>query len=184
MTSAWSGRIEQALRELIGDLGKERVRYCLIGALALGAWGQPRATQDLDVLIVLEGKRRDRLLQALQGRGFFLDTEWAEHNPMIREKHARLRWKGIPVDLISTRDDHDKNVLVRRRRKRLGAMMLWVIGPEDLILQKLKAGRPRDLEDSLSVIVRQGKRLNSKYLNRWARRLGVHKELAYLIGRP
>lgn len=50
MTTEWSERIEQALRELIVGLEKERVRYCIIGALALGAWGQPRATQDLDVL--------------------------------------------------------------------------------------------------------------------------------------
>ena len=181
MTAEWGERIEEALRELIFGLEKERVRYCLIGALALGAWGQPRATQDLDVLVVLKGKRRDRLLQALQGRGFSIDTEWAEHNPMIRDKHARLRWSGIPIDLMSTRDDHDKNVLVRRRRQRLGPALLWVIGPEDLILQKLKAGRPRDLEDSLSVIVRQGKRLNRTYLNRWARRLGVKSELEYIL---
>lgn len=181
MTTEWSERIEQALREFIVGLKKERVRYCIVGALALGAWGQPRATQDLDVLMVLEGKKRDHLLQALQNRGFSLDTEWAEHNPMIRDKHVRLLWSGIPVDLMSTRDDHDKNVLVRRRRVPLGPVPLWVAGPEDLILQKLKAGRPRDLEDSLSVIVRQGKRLNMKYLNRWARSLGVHEELTYLM---
>lgn len=181
MITKWGKRFERALHELIGGLEKGRIRYCVIGAFALGAWGQPRATQDLDVLVVLEGRRRERLLQALQGRGFSLDAEWADQNPMIRDKQMRLRLGGIPVDLMLIRDDHDRKVLVRRRRQRLGSIMLRVISPEDLILHKLKAGRPRDLEDSLSVIVRQGKRLNTKYLKRWARRLGVHEELAYLM---
>jgi hypothetical protein len=174
-------RFERAFHELIAALEKERARYCVIGALALGAWGQPRTTQDVDVLVTLEEKKRDRLLLTLRGKGFSLDAEWAKANPMIRDRHIRLRWKQIPADLMLSRDAHDLSVLERRRRTRLGAMRLWVAGPEDLILQKLKAGRPRDFEDALSVIVRRGKRLDIAYLRRWARRLGVHDELAYLM---
>lgn len=183
MATEWNKRFERAFHELITALEKGRVRYCVIGALALGAWGQPRTTQDLDVLIVLKGKKREHWLQVFQDRGFSVDTEWAEHNPLIRNKQIRLRWKGIPVDLLSPRDDHDEKVLVRRRRKQLGNMKLWVISSDDLILHKLKAGRPRDFEDALSVIVRQGKRLDTAYLKRWGRRLGVHEELSYLMER-
>ena len=179
----WGERLERALRDLVGGLGKARVRYCVIGALALGAWGQPRTTQDLDVLVALEGVRRERMLRALQRRGFEVDKEWAKHNPMIREWQIRLRRHGVPVDLLLPRDNHDRSVLDRRRLKKLGAIRLWLISREDLILHKLKAGRPRDFEDALSVIVRQGRRLDAKYLNHWGRRLGVREELAYLSAR-
>lgn len=40
---------------------------------------------------------------------------------------------------------------------------------EDLILHKLFAGRPRDIEDSEGVVLRKGADLDWAYLRRWAR---------------
>lgn len=175
--------LEQALQHAVRVLGKQRAPYCVIGALALGAWGQPRTTQDVDLLVLLEGGKRARLLADLERDGFTVDTKWARYNPMIRDRHIRLLRRTVPVDLLLPRDAHDEQVLKRRRRKSLGSLRLWVISPEDLILHKLKAGRPRDFEDSLSVIVRQGDRLDLEYLTHWGDRLGLHEELTYLLSR-
>lgn len=183
MRQASSDPLEQTLQRVVRVLGKRRASYCVIGALALGAWGQPRTTQDLDLLTMLDGVKRSRVLADLQQNRFKLDTEWSKYNPMIRDWHFRLQHHGIPVDLLLPRDAHDLAVLERRRRKTLGSLRLWVISPEDLILHKLKAGRPRDFEDSLSVIIRQGKRLDLKYLNHWGGRLGLQEELTYLLSR-
>ena len=114
---------------------------------------------------------------------FTVDAEWARSNPMVRDRHIRLLRRTVPVDLLLPRDAHDEQVLKRRRRKALGALKLWVISAEDLILHKLKAGRPRDFEDSLSVIVRQGDRLDLEYLSHWGNRLGLREELTYLLSR-
>lgn len=46
---------------------------------------------------------------------------------------------------------------------------------------KLKAGRPYDFGDVATVIVRQGDRLDLEYMLRWARRLGIESELAYIL---
>jgi len=180
---ASSDPLEQSLQRVVRILGKRRTSYCVIGALALGAWGQPRTTQDLDLLVLLEGEKRARVLADLERDGFTIDTKWARYNPMIRDRHIRLIRHTVPVDLLLPRDAHDEQVLKRRRRKTLGSLRLWVIGPEDLILHKLKVGRPRDFEDSLSVIVRQGNRLDLKYLNHWGNRLVLHEELTYLLSR-
>jgi hypothetical protein len=53
---------------------------------------------------------------------------------------------------------------------------------EDFVLQKLKVGRPRDFEDAVSVIERFRERLDRRYLERWAGRLGVLAELDYVMG--
>jgi len=180
---ASSDPLEQSLQRVVRILGKRRTSYCVIGALALGAWGQPRTTQDLDLLVLLEGEKRARVLADLERDGFTIDTKWARYNPMIRDRHIRLIRHTVPVDLLLPRDAHDEQVLKRRRRKTLGSLRLWVISAEDLILHKLKAGRPRDFEDSLSVIVRQGNRLDLKYLNHWGNRLVLHEELTYLLSR-
>jgi hypothetical protein len=58
---------------------------------------------------------------------------------------------------------------------------LWFAAPEDLILMKLKAGRPRDFEDALGVLVAQRAMLDEAYMTDWARRLGIADELAYVL---
>jgi predicted nucleotidyltransferase len=92
------------------------------------------------------------------------------------------------VDLLSPRDEYDREALERRRRKRIDNKPVWVVGPEDLILLKLKAGRPRDFEDVISVVLRQGEKLDMEYMKEWAKRLGQPPLLSprqtSLAGRP
>jgi len=55
-----------------------------------------------------------------------------------------------------------------------------VISPEDIILHKIKAGRPHDFDDAISFFTNHRDALDHDYLNRWALRLGVREELDYL----
>ena len=89
---------------------------------------------------------------------------------------------GVTVDLMRPRDSHDNQAFLRRKKKRVTGRYCWVVAPEDLILQKLKARRPRDFEDGLSVLERSRKVLDFRYLKQWAGRLGLAAELDYLLG--
>ena len=166
---------------VLGCLEESRVRYCLIGAMTLGVWGASRATQDVDCLVWLDEKQRAALDEKFRRRRFVLDTQWTDRNPMLREWCVRYRRGPFPVDLLSPRDEFDQEALQRRRRKRIDNKPVWVVGPEDLILLKLKAGRPRDFEDVISVVLRQGKKLDAEYMKDWAKRLGLWEELMYCL---
>jgi len=152
----------------------------LMEALALGAWGTPRATHDLDAMIAISHTDRPQLLQALRAYRFTEDTQRAEHNPMIRDFHIRLQRGAIPVDLMLPKDNHDQACLARRRRYDLGNLSLWIISPEDLVLHKLKAGRAQDFIDVLSVFQRQAASLDHAYITDWAKRLGIWEEWQYV----
>lgn len=166
---------------LLGCLEESGIRYGLIGAMALGVWGTSRATQDVDCLVWSDEKQRAVLDEKLQRRRFVLDTQWTDRNPMLREWCVRY-WQGpFPVDLLSPRDEYDREALQRRRRKRIDNKPVWVVAPEDLILLKLKAGRPRDFEDVISVVLRQGNKLDAEYMKNWAKRLGLWEELMYSL---
>lgn len=52
----------------------------------------------------------------------------------------------------------------------------WVVSPEDLILLKLIASRPRDIADVFDVLLAQGQ-LDEEYLRNWANQLGVTSRL-------
>jgi hypothetical protein len=170
---------EEALADLIRVLDSQPFPYCLFGALALGSWGTPRTTLDVDVLIALEEADRRRLVTAVEGAGFAYDQKWAEANPVVREYHLRFQRGSIPVDLMLPRDSHDSEALSHRRRQMLGELTLWIISPEDFILHKLKAGRAQDFVDVLSVLHRQRGTLDNAYLSSRAQRLGVQEELTY-----
>ncbi len=88
--------------------------YCLIGGLALGTWGTVRATQDVDVLMLLDGDTRRNLLSILASHGFVVDTRWAQANPMLDGILTRLRHGFCPVDLFQPRDAHERETLARR----------------------------------------------------------------------
>jgi hypothetical protein len=123
---------------------------------------------------------RAQLLLALGAHGFTEDTQWADHNPMIRDYHVRLQRGAIPVDLMLPKDNHDQACLTRRRQYELDNLSLWIISPEDLVIHKLKAGRAQDFIDVLSVLQRQAASLDRTYVTDWVKRLGIWEEWQYV----
>jgi hypothetical protein len=113
--------------------------------------------------------------------GMVLDETWLKWNPMLRGMQLRFQFRGITVDVMRPRDEHDEKLFRRKRSRRIDEHYCWVVSPEDFILQKLKVGRPRDFEDALSVMERSGKMLDRRYLQRWAARIGISAELRYIL---
>lgn len=182
MSQPKDNRVLEILAAVVDSLRGTRVSYMMIGAWALAVWGRPRATMDLDFLVMVDDKGLVRLEKHLVHEGFSSDETWLEWNPMLKKLQRRMQFQGVAVDLMRPRDIHDNQAFERRKRKRLAGRFCWVIAPEDFILQKLKVGRPRDFEDVLSVLERSRKVLNFKYLKQWSGRLGLAAELDYLIG--
>jgi len=169
------------LAAIIDSLRNVRAPYMMIGAWALAVWGRPRATMDLDFLVMVDDKGLERLGEQLIQEGFSLDETWLDWNPLLKGSQLRMQYHDVIVDLMRPRDVHDNQAFERRKRKRLAGRYCWVVAPEDFILQKLKVGRPRDFEDVLSALERSRKALDFKYLKQWAARLGVVAELDYLL---
>jgi hypothetical protein len=92
--------LEPSLRKIVSTLRSARTPYMVIGAFALTAWGQPRATMDFDVMIAGDAIPK-RLIQKLSQVGFEIDTDWAQHNPMIRHLQIRFRSGRIALDSCS-----------------------------------------------------------------------------------
>lgn len=104
-----------------------------------------------------------------------------ERIALLRGSQLRLHALGVTVDLMRPRDIHDRELFRRKRKKRIGDRLYWIVAPEDFILQKLKVGRPRDFEDALSVLTRSGGKLDRAYIRRWVTRLGITREWKYLL---
>ena len=174
--------LERALRGIVLAMRRARVPYMLVGALALSAWGRPRATLDIDFMI-LAADIPEKLVTGLAALGFDRDLAWERNNPFLKGVHARFRSARVVLDLLLRKDSHHDAAFARRRRKHYGGMHIWFPSAEDLILLKLRAGRHTDFDDVVGIFERVGADLDLGYLNRWARRLGIIDELNYVIDR-
>lgn len=169
------------LTDVVSCLRRARVRYAIIGAWALSLWGKPRATADLDFLVLVKSEQLDRLTGFMTAAGMEVDNVWQQWNPLLRGSQIRFQCRGVMIDFLLPRDRHDQEILRRRQKKRVEGKYYWVVSLEDFILQKLKVGRPRDFEDALSVVERFRRKLDRRYLGRWAGRLRITAELNYVM---
>jgi len=183
MSPASHDSLADYLRTIVTAL-PEPTPYCLVGALAVNAWGRLRATHDIDLLVLSDLPSRTELIDALLGQGFQIDETWVEQNPMAKDVVMRLTHRShpeIPLDLLFASDPQSQLALTRRRSLQLFGISLYVCSPEDLILLKLKASRPRDFEDALGIIKNPHVQLDLPYLWDWADKLGLHGELQYVL---
>jgi hypothetical protein len=174
--------LEGAVRDVVSILRQVKIPYMLIGALALPVWGRPRATLDIDFMI-MAAEIPENLMKQLGAFGFKLDLQWVRDNPFLKGVQSRFRSTTLTLDLLLRKNAHHESAFQRRKRKRYGGMTIWFPSAEDFILLKLRAGRPTDFDDVASVVQRVGGKLDARYLQTWARRLGLIDEVSYVLGR-
>ncbi|XXY15246.1 DUF6036 family nucleotidyltransferase [Sorangium sp. So ce216] len=162
------------LADLAAALRRRRLRGYVFGAQAAVAYGRPRMTADVDVTIDLAQTSTLTLVDDLSRAGFDLWFDpWGSGSPFgaLRPKpridlgeaflrEARLlplvhRATCMPIDVVIAASSLHVEFLARRRLIDLGGLRVPMISPEDLIVTKVLAGRPKDLEDVRGVLLEQ-----------------------------
>jgi len=165
------------VKEIARRLEDAGVPYMVTGSLALAAYGIPRMTRDIDIVLDVAPQDAERLTALLEVFGY-VDAD------AVRQAIARRgmfnviheRW-FIKADFIVRKDDlYRVEELSRRRFLRLGEARVAVVSPEDLLLSKLVWGRASGSElqrRDVQGLMRSVDRLDWAYLRRWAWHLGV-----------
>jgi len=94
-------KVEKDFEELLKLLNKHRVRYCIVGAFAVGFYGYPRYTKDMDIFIEPSLKNGQKIVKALAEFGFGslnLAPEGFSKKGMI----IQLGYEPVRVDLVSS----------------------------------------------------------------------------------
>ena len=73
MAGTLESSIAALLERSVACFRRERVPYVLIGAWALAAWGRPRATTDVDFLVLVKEEDFGRLSVRMTQAGMALD---------------------------------------------------------------------------------------------------------------
>lgn len=150
-------------RACLDLLKAKRARHVVIGGVAVTAVGEPRFTADLDVILFVAVERLEALLTYAIAHGFTADipTEIAaaREGGSVRLARGRFHFDLILRSLFieDLAYDHSRN-------RRLFGRMVRFPSPEDLLVLKIVAGRPRDLLDAEGIMRRHGGKLDHKYV--------------------
>ncbi len=170
-------------------LQKLKIPYMVTGGMAVFIWGRPRFTADIDIVVELNLSIAEKLIPVLHSlsEASYLDGDavrdaikrFGEFNFIDGES-------GIKVDFwILENNLFNQSRIQRRIPKNILGRKVFFISPEDLILIKLewyqKSQSTRHLEDIESILKISGKKLDKRYLKKWARKLEVSDVLSKLI---
>jgi predicted nucleotidyltransferase len=86
---------------------------------------------------------------------------------------------GIRIDLIFSLSPYERQAIARARTVDVGGAPVRYAAVEDLVIHKLVAGRPRDLEDVRSVLRKQPS-LDQAYVRRWLSEFGPQESAKLL----
>ena len=173
-------QLARAAEAVVRCLNRADIPYAIVGGLALGVWGQPRSTYDVDLVVATKSTQIDQLCDALTDQPeFLLDPSVCPmpRTTLVRVHHPDNRQDPVELTLIDVLvfgNEFAESVVQRRILMDYEGRELFFCSPEDLVLLKLIASRPQDLLDVGAVLKRRGDRLDVDYIDTWAKELNVH----------
>jgi hypothetical protein len=149
------------LRSLKDLLGRLRSPVMVIGGLAVAVRGRPRMTRDADITVGFDKSELPRVLEAAAAAGFSSRIDEPEtfvaKTGVLPLARASDGWE---VDLIFAGSPYEHEAITRATAEDLQGVTLPVISAEDLVIHKVVAGRPRDMDDASAIVARQGAKLD------------------------
>ena len=174
------------LKLVLEALEAAGVEYLIGGAIAQWAWGEPRATQDIDIVINLPLEAVDKFSKELEKRNMLVPAEIILDT--ILEDRADIPinaihiYSGLKADLYPVRSGDELRLSAFRRRQSVDygppIGRVYIHSPEDLILYKLMyfgiSQRPKHSRDIAAILQAKKDQLDFGYIEEWATRLGLN----------
>lgn len=157
----------QLLERIALGLEQRQIPYMIVGGQAVLIYGEPRLTRDIDVTLGVGPERLPDLLGFAQASAWRLlveaPEEFVERTMVLPCAHPE---SGIRIDFIFSHSAYEQQAMERVRRLEIGKASVRFAAPEDVIVHKVIAGRPRDLDDVRSILLKISD-LDRGYIRHW-----------------
>lgn len=143
----------------------------IVGGQAVLLYGEPRLTRDIDITLGVDTYRMNDIVAIAKKLKLKILPEDVE--TFVKETMVLpvLGKKGIRIDFIFSFTDYEKNAIARARKIDSDGVEIYYASPEDVIIQKIFAGRERDLEDIRLLIAKQ--KVDDSYILKWLQEFGT-----------
>ena len=170
---------------MIEALDAAGVEYLIGGAIAEWAWGEPRATQDLDLVVKIPIKAINKLSKELEKRDMLIPAEIIL-DAVLEDRadipiNAIHMHSGFKADLYLVREGDELRHSALRRRQQVDygppIGKVYIHSPEDLILYKLiyfgLSQQSKHSRDIAAILKSKKDELDLNYIEEWVTRLGL-----------
>ena len=152
------------------------VRYMVTGSQATIAYGEPRFTNDIDIVADLNLANCDAFCEGFPPGEYYLShaaaREAVAHRGMFNVIHQETAFKADCVLKKST--EFQRNVFERREKTDFYGKEIWIISKDDLIISKLWWAKDSVSEKQLTDVknlMRNG--FDSEYIKSWTAKLDI-----------
>lgn len=173
---------DQLLRAIVSALSKASIPHMLVGSFASTYHGEPRTTQDLDLVIDPTAAQLDLLLAQLPTDQYYVDPDVA-HDALRRRSMFNVidMSTGWKLDLVIRKArPFSIEELGRREHVTILGVEVEAATAEDTIIAKLEwakqGGSDRQLDDVAGILRVRGDSIDVGYIERWVGTLGLDEQ--------
>ncbi len=139
--------LPEDFKEFLKLLNSKQVEYLLVGGYAVGYYGYPRPTGDLDIWIAISRENAEKTVAAL--RDFAFGPSDISADLFLKEKSViRMGVPPFRIEIITSISGVSfQSCYPKRLTTTIGDTQVNLISVEDLKANKTAAGRLKDLND-------------------------------------
>ncbi len=174
------------LAAIVARLDSAEIPHMIAGSVASSHHGEPRSTQDIDLVVDPTREQLTRFLDGLEPSRFYVNDALAA---LARRSMFNViePSTGFKADLVIRKDrPFSESEFARREPVEILGVVTAVATVEDTILAKLECActseSERQLRDVAAMIRVHGAALDVLYLRHWAGELGVKATLETELG--
>lgn len=178
------------LRFTLDALERLDIPHMVVGSFASGVYGEPRFTNDIDIVIAPTPEQLDGLCVAFAGDEFYVSPEVARDALRRRGQFNVIHSDtSNKIDFMIARSDAwgEQQVARRARVRILPDRDGFAARPEDLIISKLlyyqEGGSEKHLRDITGMLKMSPAKIDREYVERWAATLKVSEEWHAVVDR-
>lgn len=135
-------------KEFLRLLTSKGIEYLVVGGYAVGYYGYPRATGDMDIWIAVGEENALKMVETL--REFEFDVpELRKQLFLTRDKVVRMGVPPMRLEILTSIDGVDFESCYKNRViEDIDGIMVNFISRQDLLINKRATGRLKDADDA------------------------------------
>ena len=169
--------ILQILQDLDQYFTKHQTPHVIVGGVVVNILGRNRTTNDVDVIVDHRSLDIPIFVNFFTKKGYSI-TEYELQEGFKEQSNITIFYKSFHIDLVGVYRNSQQTQIQQGKKLNLYGLQLKFDSPETLIANKLYFGSIQDLEDALSIFIRND--LDHRKLRKFTEELGVSQLLVIL----